>query len=231
MEQKVNVNEISVERLISLERQNASLEQQVGELRSDKKNLEDKIKEGQKEVKIVTGRKSTSNWSDDTYFTIDSVETRNLGDVEEIIRKKYQSDIEKKEKEIRELTNTLEDNKSIYNRSKKALENDYDNYRNDLTIANEKKIKSLKEEIQKLKDDKTDEQLVAARDNEILEYKKQNKELQKVIKDLQSINIFKLIIAKFFKPVIITNNITDYFGETSKTVWDKLYKKWRNVEI
>jgi hypothetical protein len=233
MEQKVNVNEISVERLISLEKQNATLQQQVGELKSDKKNLEAKIEESQKEVKIITGKKSTgSRWDEET-FVVQSVETRNLGDVEEIIRKKYQSDIDKKDSEIRDLSNKVIDNKNSFERAKKEYINDYENYRIELRLENEKEIKDLNETIEKLRNDKTDEQLVAARDNEILEYKKELKELKGIIKDLQSMNIFKLLLAKFTKKVVITNDLSSdvFYPQTTDTLWDTLYKKWRKVKI
>jgi chromosome segregation ATPase len=232
MEQKVNVNEISVERLISLEKQNATLQQQVGELKSDKKNLEAKIEEGQKEVKIITGKKNTSKWDEET-FVVQSVETRNLGDVEEIIRKKYQSDIDKKDSEIRDLSNKVIDNKNSFERSKKEYENEYNNYRIDLRLENEKEIKDLNEEIEKLRNDKTDEQLVAARDNEILEYKKELKELKGIIKDLQSMNIFKLLLAKFTKKVVIVNDLSSdkFYPQNTKSVWDSMYNKWRQVKI
>jgi chromosome segregation ATPase len=232
MEQKVNVNEISVERLISLEKQNATLQQQVGELKSDKKNLEAKIEEGQKEVKIITGKKNTSKWDEET-FVVQSVETRNLGDIEEIIRKKYQSDIDKKDSEIRDLSNKVVDNKNDYERTKKEYENEYNNYRIDLRLENEKEIKDLNEEIEKLRNDKTDEQLVAARDNEILEYKKELKELKGIIKDLQSMNIFKLLLAKFTKKVVIVNDLSSdkFYPQNTKSVWDSMYNKWRQVKI
>jgi DNA repair exonuclease SbcCD ATPase subunit len=192
MEQKVNVNEISVERIISLEKQNAQLLQEKGELKADKKNLEDKIKEDQKEVKVINGY-NRENYRGDKEFVISSVETRNLGDVEELIGKKYKTEIDNKDKEIRTLTSNLEDLKSSHSRSKKELENSYENYRTDLKIDYDRKIKDLKEELKKVKEDKTDEQETERRNQEIIDLKQRIKDLEKVVKNLTSTNLIKRI--------------------------------------
>src|SRR4030042_2395895 len=182
MEAKVvNVNEIPVDRIISLEKENTILLQQIGELRSDKKNLEKKLEDGQKEVKIIKAKRTQGYCSD--IIVEDSIETRNLGDVEELLNKKYKSQVDKKDEEIRTLTNQLEDEKAANVRKCKRLDNDYENYRTELNISHDKEVKKLKEDIKKLKEEKTDEQLMAARNEEIKDLKTQIKELKDAVKD------------------------------------------------
>lgn len=224
MEQKVNVSEVSLERIISLEKQNAQLQQQVGSLNSDKANLEKRLTENQKEVKVTTGKNKTcGNWSGNSYteFIVESVETRNLSDIEEIVAKRYKADIEKSESEIKDLTDELDDKKREYVRSKKALE---DNHKEE--------IKTLKDEIKKLKDNKTDEQLIAARAEEIEKLRDEIKELKKAIKDLQSLNPFRALWSRIIKRIIITDHDESCISRrTHKTVYDTLYDTWRRIKI
>jgi hypothetical protein len=193
METKIVNNEISVDRLISLEKQNTILLQQVGALEADKKNLQKKLEDDQREVKIIKGTKKQSYPFNDYKFEIDSIETRNLGNVEELVSKKYKSSIDEKESLIRTLTNELEDKKSLYERQKKELENQYADYRVDTDLRYEKDIKKLKEELKKVKEDKTDEQEAEKRNKEIIDLKTRIKSLEKTVKNLTSINVFKRI--------------------------------------
>jgi DNA repair exonuclease SbcCD ATPase subunit len=202
METKINVNEISVERLIALEKQNSQLQQQVGELRSDKKNLEEKLKEDQKEIKITTGRKKITNFgfSDSEQFSIDSIETRNLGDVEEILRKKYQNDIDEKTNEVKSLKTILVDLKNTHNHKIREIQSDYASYRLDTKVEFDKKNREIeeklnknREELKKVKEDKTDQQEAEKRNQEIIDLKLRIKDLEKLVKNLTATNIFKRI--------------------------------------
>ncbi len=220
-------NEISIDRLISLEKENASLKERVGSLKADKNNLEKKLTEEQKEVKIITARKKDSFIG--TFTEIESIETRNLGDVEELVSKKYKSDIDKKDKEIKSLSNQIDDITFSYTRKSKELDNNYEDYRTDLKLEYDKKIKDLKEELKKVKEDKTDKQETERRNKEILDLKLRIKELEKAIKNLTSINIFKRVwnaILDTNARVVAQKEILEKKEEIEKIKCSNKFKVW-----
>ena len=194
-------NEISVDRLISLEKQNMMLLQDNGKLEADKKNLEKRLIEEQKEVKVITGRNRDRGYCDGSKeFIVESIETRNLGDVEELVGKKYKKVIDEKDNSIKELTNKVDSITSEYKRVNKSIEDNYEQYRLDVKLEYEKKnrditekLANLREELKKVKEDKTDEQEAEKREKEIIDLKLRIKDLEKTVKNLTSTNIFKRI--------------------------------------
>jgi len=220
MENTVN-NTISVERVLSLQQtidaqkvEMSAKDREIGSLESQIDTLEvqiSEIKSKQPEVRVV------KNKPVDTWFgqvqQEDTIEYRNLDsvklDIEKVMDKKYKSDLEKLEKELKDtkksLANILEDkddniqkarrsyeslmadNNQNYNLRKDELEREF----KDKASKKDLKIKELQEELQKVKEDKTDEQLEKLRTEEIATLKLEIKTLKKQFNDLLGKNVFK----------------------------------------
>lgn len=187
-----------------------SLNREIGSKEAHITTLEAQIaelKSKQPEVRIVKGK------TRDTWFgTIqedDVIDYRNLDsvklDIEKVIEKKYKVDLEKLEKELKSAKESLESKDADLNNVRKQYSSETENsklaYRlrqeelereyKDKAAKKDLKIKELQEEITKVKEDKTDEQLEKLRTEEIANLKLQIKKLKGQVDEFIGMNIFK----------------------------------------
>jgi len=215
----VVTTEISVDRILALtaEKQTlentiASLNREIGSKETLIEKLEDeleKIEKKQPEVRIITQerKKDSWGWTDQTTST----EYKNLSLVQDDIRKemdiKYNDEITSLKQSIKQLekelietidAHTLVTNKAKFENTKTiqtinlGCEEDRLNFEKIVTMKN-RDIKELEEKIVKIQNDKTEEQLTKAREKEIVDLQVHIGELENIIKEMQSTNIFKHI--------------------------------------
>ena len=173
----------------------ANLDKQIQELNSK-----------QPEVRITT-QKTYDQWGDPhfddkvEYFNLELVKSNLKKDLD----KEYNSKIEKLEKDLKNTLKTLEGKDEEIEKIRKSYDSERANIRQDYDLKsqeldreyrkkNDKKnqeIKELQEELEKVKTNKTDEELEKQRNEEILKLKLQIKELKKQIEEFLSFNIFK----------------------------------------
>jgi hypothetical protein len=213
-------NGISVEKVLSLqsvidglhnevcskEREIGALENHVETLKEEVIDLQGKLIEKSPEVRVVTENKKLNAWGD--CQITDTVSYKNLSLVQDDIRKevdiKYKKDLEKNEMTIKDLTDQIQSIRDKYAIMEREIQSKYATRNLDLKLDFEEKergrqeraaekdleIKKLNEEIEKIKNDKTDEQVAKQREDEIIKLKLQIKEQKKVIDELTSTNIF-----------------------------------------
>jgi len=215
----INTSIVSVDRVLGMQEEINSLNNQVSSLQRELgseeehnqtlRNQIEELKSKQPEVRIITS-KPVSNRYGDTY-TESTIEYRNLSSVQDDIRKeieaKYKKDLDKSEATIKSLNKDLESKQDFYHNEIKKIESRYENYSlgnrlsfeadkralDEREIKKDLKIKELKEEIEKIKNDKTDEQLAKQREEEIKTLKDRIEELEASVANLTSTNIFKRI--------------------------------------
>jgi DNA repair exonuclease SbcCD ATPase subunit len=197
--EELNSSKTNVE---SLNREIGTLENSIGTLQERIEELKSK----QPEVRIVEQKEDRYGFKPTNvieYRNLDSVKI----DIEKATDKKYKSDIEKLEKELKEAKSTIEDYNTRVERLRKDYESKEANNRQSYTLRGEElerdykeratkkdlKIKELQEEITKVKEDKTDEQLEKLRTEEIATLKLQIKELKDQRDEFIGMNIFKRI--------------------------------------
>ena len=185
---------------------NREIGTQEGLIETLRQQIED-LKSKQPEVRIVKCK------TKDTWFgTIqedDVIDYRNLDsvklDIEKVIEKKYKADIEKLEKELKSARSSLETKDADIDKARKNYDSETENTRltyrlrteelereyKDKAAKKDLKIKELQEEITKVKEDKTDEQLEKLRTEEIANLKLQIKKLKGQVDEFISMNIFK----------------------------------------
>jgi DNA repair exonuclease SbcCD ATPase subunit len=202
---------------VTKEREIGALEAHVETLQSDIIDLKSKIDEKTPEVRVVTEAKKLNSWGN--YEMVNVVSYKNLSSVQDDIRKevevKFKEDLENNEKTIKDLNSQIVTIRDNYNQQEQLLVSSYENRKLSLKLdfeAKERdrtsiladkdlkiqklreekdlKIQKLNEEIEKIKSDKTDEQVAKQREDEIIKLKLQIKEQKKVIDELTSTNIF-----------------------------------------
>jgi len=212
--------EISVDRILALTADKQSLQNTINSLNKEigsKEALIEKLendlaeaKEKQPEVRIITQeRKVRDSWGCIEQTT--STEYKNLHLVQDDIRKEidstYKEQIDSLKKEITNLKEELATIRENYNIRSKQLEFDYKKYRQEVeldyaeeklnvkkvVLDKDKEITLLKKELEKVKNDKTDEQLNEKRAQEIVDLRLRIEELELTIKEMESTNIFKRI--------------------------------------
>ena len=205
----------------------------------------EELKSKQPEVTIIHRTENNRGRYDDEWV-LEKKEYRNLTNVQDDIRKEVEANfkkdikskeenIEKLEKELKQLKATSEtklaESVATYENETSKIRLDYEkykrNYKEDEAKKNEA-IKELEKEIEKLRKDKTDEQLQAAREEELQILKDKITKLEDIIKWIRSINIFK----RLFSNIIITTGSTtgtDYNGR--RMIWDSIYGVYRKVRI
>lgn len=201
--------ELSAKDLVinSLHKEVGTLENQTSNLEFQISELKGKINEKTPEVRVVNVTKKVNSWGDTYNDTV--VEYKNLSSVQDDIRKeleaKFKKDLETSEKTIKDLTKKLEVNKEDYDKSVKSMKSDYDDYRLELRLNSEEQdrirkekiikkdleIQKIREELEKVKNDKTDEQVAKQREEEIIKLKLRIKELEKAVKNFMDMNLFK----------------------------------------
>ena len=218
---EIRTTTITLDEYDSLRRSVEAKDQMVGALEERVDHLNDKlaeVEEKQPEVKITHYKEVWSNWRDEMLPEEAKVEFTNLSEIETLAYNKAKVDYEQKLKELinnnkslKDETERLDDivaskNKQISTNSKKYndevsdLRVEYkDNiskldkaYKADVNSYKET-IKELKEEIQKVKDGKTDKEIEEKRNKEILDLKNRIKDLEKILEDLKSMNFFKRV--------------------------------------
>lgn len=201
--------ELSAKDLVinSLHKEVGTLENQTSNLESQIFELKGKLNEKTPEVRVVNVTKKVNSWGDTYNDTV--VEYKNLSSVQDDIRKeveaKFKKDLETSEKTIKDLTKKLETNSEDYNNAVKKIKSEYADYSLQTRLDYEEKernrkeklekkdleIKKLNDEIEKIKNDKTDEQVAKQREEEIIKLKLRIKELEKTVKNFMDMNLFK----------------------------------------
>ena len=218
---EIRTTTITLDEYDSLKRNLEAKDQMIGALEERVDHLNDKVtevEEKQPEVKIVHYKEVWNNWRDEMLPQEAKVEFTNLSEIETLAYNKAKVDYEHKLKELitgnkllKEEIEHLEDNinsksKHInsqyktYNDTISDLRVEYkDNiskldkaYKTDVNSYKET-IKELKEEIQKVKDGKTDKEIEEKRNKEILDLKNRIKDLEKILEELKSMNFFKRV--------------------------------------
>jgi len=211
--------EISVDRILALTADKQSLQNTISSLDREigfKENLIEKLekdlklaKEKQPEVRIITQERKKDYWGCTEQVT--SVEYKNLSLVQDDIRREFDSTYKKEikdlNKQITDLKSNLEKTTNNYTSNSNLLELDYKKYKQDIELEyatkrlnierevynKNKVIETFKEELEKVKNDKTDEQLAEKRRQEIVDLRLRIEELEAIIKEIESTNIFKRI--------------------------------------
>jgi DNA repair exonuclease SbcCD ATPase subunit len=218
---EIRTTTITLDEYDSLKRNLEAKDQMIGALEERVDHLNDKVtevEEKQPEVKIVHYKEVWNNWRDEMLPEEAKVEFTNLSEIETLAYNKAKVDYEQKLKELinnnkslKDETERLDDivasknkqistNFKIYNDTISDLRVEYkDNiskldkaYKADVNSYKET-IKELKEEIQKVKDGKTDKEIEEKRNKEILDLKNRIKDLEKILEDLKSMNFFKRV--------------------------------------
>lgn len=190
----------------ALNREVGAKSEQLGIL---SKQLEE-AKSKQPEVRVVKVAQKRDSWGDPIRGTETEVlEYRNLSSIQDDIRKeleaKYKKDLESNEKTIKDLNKKLEDKSEDYARNVKRIESDYASYTqsNELDYKDKKlkldkkladkdlEIQKIREELEKVKNDKTDEQVAKQREEEITKLKLRIKDLEKTVKEMMNMNFLK----------------------------------------
>jgi chromosome segregation ATPase len=211
------VNTISVDRVIALQQsldakvtEIASLNREIGAQEAHLVTLEaqiEELKSKQPEVRIIKGA-NKETWHG-IVSSEEVVEYRNLDsvkmDIEKVMDKKYKANIEKLEIDLKIANFQLETRADELSRAKLRFESDKENQRTECKIYKyslireyeekevdkDNTIKKLEEELVKVKEDKTDEQLEKLRTEEIATLKLQIKKLKNQVDEFLGMNIFK----------------------------------------
>lgn len=172
------------------------------------KQLEE-AKAKQPEIRVIKPSPKRNSWGDVVGETTEIVEYRNLSSIQDDIRKeleaKYKKDLESNEKTIKDLNKRLETLKDDQDRSIKVIESSYAKYTQDNQLEYEAKklkldkkladkdleIQKIREELEKVKTDKTDEQVAKQREEEITKLKLRIKDLEKTVKEMMNMNFLK----------------------------------------
>jgi DNA repair exonuclease SbcCD ATPase subunit len=186
-----------------------SLNREIGTQESHISTLErqiEELKSKQPEVRII--QQGVDRFG---YVPANIIEYRNLDsvklDIEKATEKKFKSEIEKLESELKTTKKAVEDHNDKIERFRKDKDSEIANTRQLYTLRGEElerdykerttkkdlKIKELQEEITKVKEDKTDEQLEKLRTEEIATLKLQIKKLKGQVDEFIGMNIFKRI--------------------------------------
>jgi chromosome segregation ATPase len=245
LQNKINslTNELS-----SKSRELGASEAHIETLQEQITDIKDKIEEKQPEVRITT----INQTADRHGFSYPEVTTqyRNLESVKDDIRKeieaKYKKDIDNSEKTIKDLTKKLIEEKELsetsinitksnYNRYKQEAELDYADRRLKLDkklAERDLAITKLEEDLQKLKENKDEESIVAARDKEINDLKKQIKELKEAVKSIEKRTPLQRFLGLNKTPQILladADQVTEWQRNTRVSIYDTLYHTWRTI--
>jgi len=178
-----------------------SLRRETGANEETIRHLEDKLSEADdknREVRVTHYTNNYSPWIGDYSLSVAKVEFVNMADVEILADKKARSEVEA---HIDELENkVIEYNNEVKARERTITQLGEDNNVRveDLKRAYNKDVKAyketitdLKEEIQKVKDSKTDIEIEKKRNEEIKDLKGRIKDLESTIEELGKLNFFK----------------------------------------
>ena len=214
--------EFDLGQIISLEKEVVNLNQTIGAQREtihtlEEKNLElraqhaKELLDAKKRV-IITTRREYEGPFGPTIKEVRDVKYENLDDVVETIKKeeskKLKIDNSKLENELEDLKLSKEKTDKELTRLQKHFEDriteaksDVRERYNKILEGSQKEIETLKEELQKVKDNKTDSEIEEARKQEIITLKERIHELETELSAASSINLFRKTWNK------LTNNL------------------------
>lgn len=205
----------------SLTNETKTLREVKGTLQESVNNLQNRISELQEQqpkVKIIHLSEDMDDWDDERYLQTNKVEFVNMTDVTTLantvaknqVREKLDTlefDVKRYKDEIKSLDNELDSKKKelqkVYSQkeemTKELKETQKDElkklkkaYDKDIESYNEK-ITELEEEIIKIKENKTDAEVEAKRNEEIKTLKVRIKDLEGILSELKNLSFFKRI--------------------------------------
>lgn len=203
-----NLNTLTItkdeyDNLISSVSEDTYTQQLIDELKDQIEELKKEKQNNQPEIRITHYGIKKDPWYGDSYISknVDSVEFINLSEVTELANKtakaKVQSELNDLEKQIENQRKEIKDIKKENTTLKEDQQDKVDEITKNLekaykrdTDGYKKTIKNLTEEIQKIKDSKTDAEIEEKRNEEIKTLKLRIKDLERILNELKNTSFF-----------------------------------------
>jgi len=167
------------------------------------------LKDKEPQVRVIAGKKVETFFGTITeegtteYRNLDSVKL----DIEKLTEKKFKVEIDKLEKELKSAKSEVEDSTEKIEKLRKTFDSEAATIRQNYSLKKDEierdsqkvitkkdlRITELEEELVKVKEDKTDEQLESKRLEEVTKLKLLVKDYKKQLDDFMSLNLFKRV--------------------------------------
>lgn len=204
------------------------------ELKAELKLLKEQKEDKQPQVKITTSNYNSFKPAEQIveYKNLPDLKAEALKDAEKAVEKELKNlkqQIEKSEEELKDYKRNHRNdiNDLTYNHARQIKE--LNRKQEEALEERQEAIKKLEEEIQKLKANKTDEEIEKKRKEEIDNYKKLIKRLEARLNEYEKLNWFERIIAKFSNKKAdeqAAREIQELKSEKGDdTFWYNLYKE------